>query len=228
MYSINMKTTYVLRHASLYCLQMNAEMINKIDLTLVTELDWQLFQLQRKYLDYQVNIGNRIIAVLQSGEPDAAFKAQKLSEPKKMFQDMVDNLFKDWDDSMYALKEYVSDPPSDELIASVEEELGYKLPAAYIWLMKQHNGGIPVNTCYPCDEPTCWAEDHVAITGIFGIGREKSITKTQVIEFDEAYFKGKDIYVFDDVVTTTLTVLSSLSTSTCMMVSALLLSSVPM
>ena len=79
-----------------------------------------------------------------------------------------------WDDSMYALKEYVSVPPSDELIASVEEELGYKLPAAYIWLMKQHNGGIPVNTCYPCDEPTCWAEDHVAITGIFGIGREKS------------------------------------------------------
>ena len=61
-----------------------------------------------------------------------------------------------WDDNWYALKEYVSDPPSDELIASVEEELGYKLPAAYIWLMKQHNGGIPVNTCYPCDEPTSW------------------------------------------------------------------------
>lgn len=79
-----------------------------------------------------------------------------------------------WDDNWYALKEYVSEPPSDELIASVEEELGYKLPTAYIWLMKQHNGGIPVNTCYPCDEPTCWAEDHVAITGIFGIGREKS------------------------------------------------------
>ena len=79
-----------------------------------------------------------------------------------------------WDDNWYALKEYVSDPPSDELIASVEEELGYKLPAAYIWLMKQHNGGIPVNTCYPCDEPTCWSDDHVAITGIFGIGREKS------------------------------------------------------
>ena len=79
-----------------------------------------------------------------------------------------------WDDNWYALKEYVSDPPSDELIASVEEELGYKLPAAYIWLMKQHNGGIPVNTCYPCDKPTCWSDDHVAITGIFGIGREKS------------------------------------------------------
>lgn len=72
---------------------LNSEMISKVDLSLVTELDWQLFQLQRKYLDYQVNIGNRIIAVLQSGEPDAAQKAQKLSEPKKLFQDMVDDLF---------------------------------------------------------------------------------------------------------------------------------------
>lgn len=42
-----------------------------------------------------------------------------------------------WEDSAYALKEYVSEPPSDELIASVEQELGYKLPASYIWLMKQ-------------------------------------------------------------------------------------------
>ena len=41
-----------------------------------------------------------------------------------------------------ALKEYVSDPPSDELIASVEEELGYKLPAAYIWLMKQQTAAF--------------------------------------------------------------------------------------
>ena len=40
-----------------------------------------------------MNIGHRIIAVLQSGEPDAAQKAQELSEPKKLFQDMVDDLF---------------------------------------------------------------------------------------------------------------------------------------
>ena len=74
---------------------LNSEMISKVDLTLVTELDWQLFQLQRKYLDYQVNIGHRIIAVLQSGEPDAAQKAQALTEPKRMFQDIVDDLFRE-------------------------------------------------------------------------------------------------------------------------------------
>lgn len=79
-----------------------------------------------------------------------------------------------WDDDEYALKEYVSKPLTDQLIASVEKELGYKLPASYIELMKMHNGGIPVNTCFPTKKPTSWAKDHIAITGIFGIGREKS------------------------------------------------------
>lgn len=78
-----------------------------------------------------------------------------------------------WKDSDYAEKEYTAPPPSDELIAEVERELGYKLPASYIWLMKQHNGGLPVNTCFPTRTATSWAEDHVAIEGIFSIGREK-------------------------------------------------------
>ena len=66
-----------------------------MDLSLATELDWQLFQLQRKYLDYQVNIGNRIIQVLQEGGPDAAMKAQDISARKTRFQDLIDDLFKD-------------------------------------------------------------------------------------------------------------------------------------
>lgn len=74
---------------------MNADTISKMDMSLVTELDWQLFQLQRKYLDYQVNIGNRMIEVLQSGAADAAAQAQRLSYPKQLFQDMIDNLFAD-------------------------------------------------------------------------------------------------------------------------------------
>ena len=72
---------------------LNMDTISKMNVSLATELDFQLFQLQRKYLDYQVNIGNRIIAALQSGEPDAAQKAQELSAPKKRFQDPIDDLF---------------------------------------------------------------------------------------------------------------------------------------
>ena len=72
---------------------MNSDSISKMDTNLSTELDWQLFQLQRKYLDYQVNIGNRIIAALQSGEADSTEKAQLISAPKKRFQDIIDDLF---------------------------------------------------------------------------------------------------------------------------------------
>ena len=55
-------------------------------------LDFQLYNLQRKYLDYQVNIGNRIIAELQVGNTEAA---QQLSQRKTRFQDIVDELFQD-------------------------------------------------------------------------------------------------------------------------------------
>ena len=53
-------------------------------------LDYQLYNLQRKYLDYQVNVGNRIIACLQNGQTD---EAQKLSQKKTRFQDIIDDLF---------------------------------------------------------------------------------------------------------------------------------------
>ena len=79
-----------------------------------------------------------------------------------------------WDDGDYALKTYVLEPPTDALIAQVEQELGYKLPDSYIWLMQQHNGGVPKNTCCPTQERTSWAKDHVAIWSIFGIGQDKS------------------------------------------------------
>ena len=74
---------------------VNGEVLSKMDLSLATELDWQLFKLQRKYLDYQVNMGNKIISVLQSGAADSAEQAQLISAPKKKFQDMIDDLFKD-------------------------------------------------------------------------------------------------------------------------------------
>ena len=72
---------------------LNAEIIAKLGLSITTELDFQLYQLQRRYLDYQVDIGNRIIQALQSGAPDAARVAQAHNAPKRMFQDMIDRLF---------------------------------------------------------------------------------------------------------------------------------------
>jgi ABC-type glutathione transport system ATPase component len=73
---------------------MSSDLLNKVgDIAVATELDWQIYQLQRRYLDYQVNIGNRIIEVLESCDSQAAQKAAEISRPKKVFQDMVDRLF---------------------------------------------------------------------------------------------------------------------------------------
>lgn len=63
------------------------------DKNVKTELDWQLYQLQRRYLDYQVNIGNRIIELLSSGEAEGQQKAAEVSYPKRRFQDLTDELF---------------------------------------------------------------------------------------------------------------------------------------
>ena len=60
------------------------------DKNVKSELDWQLYQLQRRYLDYQVNIGNRIIECLTSGHPE---EATNISLPKTKFQDLIDELF---------------------------------------------------------------------------------------------------------------------------------------
>lgn len=58
-----------------------------------SELDWQLYLLQRRYLDYQVNMGNKMIELLSSGDEELRSQASAVSLPKRKFQDMVDELF---------------------------------------------------------------------------------------------------------------------------------------
>jgi cell wall assembly regulator SMI1 len=111
------------------------------------------------------------------------------------------DLYAFWAESEYALKEYVNEPLTDELVKSVEDELGYKLPSFYIELMKAQNGGLPINTCCPSSERTSWAEDHVAITGILGIGRKKSYSLCgdlgSQFMIDEWEYPNIGIYICD-------------------------------
>ncbi len=59
----------------------------------ITELDWQLFQLQRRYLDYQVNQGNKMIELLTNADPKVREQAADIAVAKQRFQDIVDELF---------------------------------------------------------------------------------------------------------------------------------------
>lgn len=64
-----------------------------VDTKLNSELDFQLYQLQRRYLDFQVNASNRIVELFTSGDPDAQCKASAIASEKSHFQDLVDELF---------------------------------------------------------------------------------------------------------------------------------------
>jgi hypothetical protein len=70
-------------------------------------------------------------------------------------------------------RDYTDSPLTTEMVEAVERELGYTLPEGYIALMKRKNGGVPVKSFHRMKEPTSWATGHIAITGIFSIGRVK-------------------------------------------------------
>jgi hypothetical protein len=79
-----------------------------------------------------------------------------------------------WEPSEYAEAEYIGPLLTAEAVANAERELGYKLPASYIELMKVQNGGIPRRRNHRTKERTSWASDHIAISGIFSIGTEQA------------------------------------------------------
>lgn len=58
-----------------------------------SELDWQLYLLQRRYLDYQVNIGNMMIELLASQDEEIRQRAAIVAKTKQRFQEMMDELF---------------------------------------------------------------------------------------------------------------------------------------
>lgn len=58
------------------------------------------------------------------------------------------------------------------MIRTAEKSLGYRLPAAYVDLLKVRNGGDLKRSFFPTTKCPRWAEDHVAFDNIMGIGEE--------------------------------------------------------
>ena len=75
---------------------LTGEILNKVtDTQMQTELDFHLYILQRRYLDFQVSLSNRMVELFTSQDPNAQEKAQQLAQEKTHFQDLVDSLFRD-------------------------------------------------------------------------------------------------------------------------------------
>jgi hypothetical protein len=63
------------------------------------------------------------------------------------------------------------EPLTDEVLRSVETELGRRLPAAYVALARRHNGGYLALDGHPAPSRTTWAADHVGVSDLAAIGR---------------------------------------------------------
>lgn len=75
---------------------LRGDLIDKmVDIQLNSELDFALYQLQRRFLDYQVNMSNRIVQLFTSGAQDAQQQAKDIAAEKSHFHDLVDELFQD-------------------------------------------------------------------------------------------------------------------------------------
>ncbi len=75
---------------------LSGDILNKVtDTQMQTELDFHLYVLQRRYLDFQVSLSNRMVELFTSQDPNAQEKAQELAQEKTHFQDLVDRLFRD-------------------------------------------------------------------------------------------------------------------------------------
>lgn len=79
-----------------------------------------------------------------------------------------------WDNSEYAKKNHISEPFTEEILAKVEDEIGgYRLPAAYIELMRQQNGGYLQRNFFYAGEESDWADGGIWVSEILGIGFDK-------------------------------------------------------
>jgi hypothetical protein len=70
----------------------------------------------------------------------------------------------------------LEDPLTDELLRTVEAELGHQLPIAYVALARRHNGGSFARDAHPSPTRTTWAEDHVGVYSLAAIGRTASFS----------------------------------------------------
>jgi len=73
-------------------------------------------------------------------------------------------------------EDYFTGPPlTPGMVQAAQASLGFRLPQAYLELLRERNGGTPVRRFFRTPVPTSWAPDHIAISSVKGIGGEWGI-----------------------------------------------------
>lgn len=73
--------------------------------------------------------------------------------------------------------DYYKNPKlTDTMVAEAHQILGVTLPETLLALLRVQNGGYTRGFVFPTDRRTSWAEDHVALDELFGIGNKDGPT----------------------------------------------------
>lgn len=69
---------------------------------------------------------------------------------------------------------------SPRMIQEAEQQLGYRLPADYLELIKTQNGGKPKKNYFPVKAHAKWPDEYVEIMGICGVGGKWGVDSAQL------------------------------------------------
>jgi SMI1-KNR4 cell-wall len=79
---------------------------------------------------------------------------------------------------------------TDEMVLVAEQQLGVKLPAEYVALLRIQNGGYTHGFGFPMTQRTTWAKDHVPMNDLAGIVTDPAIRTAQNV-LDTAYLTNE-------------------------------------
>ncbi|MCY9092995.1 SMI1/KNR4 family protein [Bacillus mojavensis] len=69
----------------------------------------------------------------------------------------------------------------EEEIKKIEKKLKLNLPEAYKKLIVQQNGGLIHFNAFPTDQETSWADDHIEVDHIRGLGKDLGILESEYL-----------------------------------------------
>lgn len=86
-----------------------------------------------------------------------------------------------WGEGRYG----VQPPLTDAVVQDAECQLGVRLPASLLEILRVQNGGLVAElwNAFPTDVPTSWSENHIPLDEMMGIGRHEG----QLSLLDSAY-----------------------------------------
>ncbi|WP_099223449.1 DUF4303 domain-containing protein [Listeria costaricensis] len=100
-----------------------------------------------------------------------------------MMQLTENDIKKFWKNTEESRKDFMSKPPSNELIQCIEATVGWTLPKAYIEIMRIQNGGLLKKRFFQCKDRTGHIQKTVQCEGLLSIGNDRPFS---IMEFYES------------------------------------------